>query len=256
MKTIITIANHKGGTGKTTTAINLGVGLEQLGYPIVLVDCDPQHNITDFLGMEPAPSLYEIIAYKAKATDHIHRYKESNLVVIPSEATSTFDLESLFRTPAARLDTATALRDALAPFGANGTSKPTVIIIDTAPSLSHIQITALAAADWLLIPAKAEFASETGISTLVQDVANLQAGGGKIELLGILPTMVDLRTVEHRETIEALKKAFPGLILPPIRNRISIAEAPGRGKSIWEYDPDATEDHALLLGEIIKRMGI
>jgi chromosome partitioning protein len=252
----ITVANHKGGVGKTTTAVNLGAGLAGLGYPVVLVDCDPQHNCTDFLGMQPAPALFEMIVNRTPATSLFRRYNETTLVLIPSETASTVDLETLFRTPAARLDTAGALRQALDVFYSNGKGKTTVVICDTAPSLSNLQVSALAAADWLLIPATPEFASETGISALVRAVADLQQAGSRLELLGILPTMVDLRTQEHRQTIADLETAFPGLVLPAIRRRIAIAEAPGRGQPIWEYDPAAAEDHAELLAEVMRRCGL
>jgi chromosome partitioning protein len=252
----ITIANHKGGVGKTTTAVNLASGLAWLGYPTVLVDCDPQHNVTDFLGMQCAPALFDMIVHRTPATSLFQRYKDTKLVVLPSDTASTVDLETLFRTPAARLSTANALKNALKPFQSNGHGKSTVIVIDTAPSLSNIQVSALAAADWLLIPATPEFASETGISALVQAVADLQETGAGLQLLGILPTMVDDRTSEHHHTIEDLKAVFPGLILPPIRRRIAIAEAPGRGLPIWEYEPGAAKDYATLLNEVIERTGI
>jgi chromosome partitioning protein len=256
--TVITIANHKGGVGKTTTAVNLATGFAGLGYPTVLVDCDPQHNVTDFLGMQPGPALFDMIVHHTPATSLFQRYKDSKLVVLPSDTASTVDLETLFRTPAARLNPATAIKHALKPFLSNGNGKPTTIIIDTAPSLSSIQISALAAADWLIIPATPEYASETGISALVQAVADLQETGAGLQLLGILPTMVTA-TAEHRQTIEALRDAFPGLVLIPIRRRIAIAEAPGRGQPIWEYDPrpdGAGADYAALLGEVIRRVGL
>jgi chromosome partitioning protein len=258
MKKAITIciANHKGGVGKTTTAVNLASGLAGLGYPTVLVDCDPQHNVTDFLGMQPAPALFDMIVHRTPATSLFQRYKETRLVILPSDTASTVDLETLSRTPAARLDPMTALKNALSPFRSNGNGKTTVIIIDTAPSLSSIQISALAASDWLLIPASPEYASETGVSALVQAVLDLKNAGSGLNLLGILPTMVDDRTAEHRQTIADLKTAFPALVLPAIRRRIAIAEAPGRGLPIWEYDRQASQDYATLLLEVIKRTGI
>lgn len=255
----ITIANHKGGVGKTTTAVNLATGFAGLGYPTVLVDCDPQHNCTDFLGMQPGPALFDMIVHRTPATSLCQRYKDTKLCLLPSDTASTVDLETLFRTPAARINPATALKTALAPFRSNGNGKPTVLIIDTAPSLSHIQLTALAAADWLLIPATPEYASETGISALVQAVADLQETGAGLQLLGILPTMVNERTAEHRATIADLHAAFPGLVLTPIRRRIALAEAPGRGLPIWEYDPrpeGAGADYAALLADVVRRVGL
>jgi len=249
------IANHKGGVGKTTTAVNLATGLAGLGFPTVLVDCDPQGNVASFLGMEPAPGLYDLLVARAKPAEVIERVKDSPLGIIPGDA-STVDVETLLRT-SPRMKPTTVLRQALDPFYSNGRGgKPTVIVLDTAPSLSSVQVAALSAADWLLVPASPEYASETGISAVIQAVADLQAIGVNLQLLGILPTLVDARSREHRETIASLKAAFPGLVLPAVRRRIAIAEAPGRGLPIWDYEPKAAGDYAAVLNEVLKRTGL
>lgn len=251
-KITICIANHKGGVGKTTTAVTLGAGLAALGYPTVIIDCDPQGNVASFLGQSPAPGLFDLLVHRTKATDLVQRVGESKLFLIPGDA-STVDVETLLRT-STRYNPRTALKDALSSFVSNG--KPTVIIIDTAPSLSSVQIAALCAADWLLIPASPEFASETGIGALANAIGELQRGGCGVQLLGVLPTMVDLRSTEHRQTIGDLESAFPGLVLPPIRRRIAIAEAPREGKTIWEYDERAAVDYAAALVEVKRRVGL
>lgn len=249
---IITIANHKGGVGKTTTAVTLGAGLAALGYPTVLIDCDPQGNVASFLGQPPQPGLFDLLVHRTKATDLVQRIGESKLFIIPGDA-STVDVETLLRT-SSRFSPATALRDALGSFISNG--KPTVVIIDTAPSLSSIQIAALSAADWLLIPASPEFASETGIGALATAIADLQKSGAGVKLLGVLPTLVDPRSIEHKRTVARLHEAFPGLVLPQVRRLISLAEAPRRGKTIWDYDEDAARDYASVLAEVKKRIGL
>lgn len=267
----ICIANHKGGVGKTTTAVTLGTGFAALGYPTVLVDCDPQGNVANFIGLDPTPGLYDLLVARAKPVDVVWRIGDTKLGVIPGDS-STVDVETLLRT-SPRLSPAHALRDALAPFRANGhgpsTSsgrcKPTIILIDTAPSLSSIQLAALCAADWLLIPASPEYASETGIAALTAAIADLQTTGaqalgsppwGGVQLLGILPTLVDPRSKEHRQTIADLHAAFPGLVLPRVRRLIAIAEAPRAGKSIWDYAPKEAEDYATVLEEVVRRIGI
>lgn len=250
----ITIANHKGGVGKTTTCVTLATGLAALGYPTVLVDCDPQGNVASFIGLEPTPGLYDLLVAHAKPVDVICRIGETKLGVIPGDS-STVDAETLLRT-SPRLSPAHALRDALAPFRANGHGKPTIILIDTAPSLSSIQLAALCAADWLLIPASPEYASETGIAALTAAIADLQTTGAGVQLLGILPTLVDPRSKEHRQTIADLHTAFPGLVLPRVRRLIAIAEAPRAGKTIWDYSPREAEDYATVLEEVVRRIGI
>lgn len=251
-KIVITIANHKGGVGKTTSAVTLGSGLAALGYPTVIIDCDPQGNVASFLGQSPAPGLFDLLVHRTKATDLVQRVGESKLFLIPGDA-STVDVETLLRT-STRYNPRTALRDALSSFVSNG--KPTVIIIDTAPSLSSIQIAALCAADWLLIPASPEFASETGIGALANAISELQRGGCGVQLLGVLPTLVDLRSREHRATIDDLAEAFPGLVFPPVRRLIALAEAPRAGKAIWDFNQDAARDYAAVLAEVKRRVGL
>lgn len=253
-KITICIANHKGGVGKTTTAVTLGSGLAALDYPTVIIDCDPQGNVASFLGRDPAPGLFDLLVHRTKATDLVERIGESKLFIIPGNDT-TVDVETLLRTStSSRFNPATAMRDALASFISNG--KPTVIILDTAPSLSSVQIAALSAADWLLIPASPEYASETGIGALAAAIGELQAGGCGVRLLGVLPTLVDPRSREHKATIADLHDAFPGLVLPPVRRLIALAEAPRAGKTIWDYNEDAARDYAAVLAEVKRRVGL
>jgi chromosome partitioning protein len=130
----------------------------------------------------------------------------------------------------------------------------TAVIVDTAPSLSNIQVSALNAADWLIIPAIPEYAAETGVAALAQTVAALQEAGGKINLLGVLPTMVDSRSREHAETIARWRERFPGLVLPMVRRLIAFGKAPGAGEPIWDYAPNAAEDYAEMMAAILPRL--
>lgn len=244
--TTICIANHKGGVGKTTTAITLATGLAGLGRKTLLVDCDPQGNAAQFLGIEPGPGLYDLLVSHQPLTE-VTQQVSDNLTLIPGDS-STVDLETLLRTstrfPASSLSTA------LKP--ANGQT----IIIDTAPSLSSVQVAALNAADWLIIPASPEYASETGIAALVQAVDDLRGSGARLNLLGILPTLVDPRSKEHKQTILDLRETFPGLVLPPVRKLIALAEAPRQGKAIWQYSESAAEDYGRVLATVIKKVGL
>lgn len=259
MKTVtITIANHKGGVGKTTTAVTLATGLADLGFPTVLLDCDPQGNVASFLGVEPSPGLYKLVVEQrrpAEVVQHLGKIGYPRLGLIPGDS-STVDLETLMRT-SPRFNPATVLRERLREtfYSKNGHSKPTVIVLDTAPSLSSIQVAALSAADWLVIPTSPEYAAETGIAALASAVDELKSTGAGLNLLGVLPTMVDRRSREHYQTIQDLQQAFPGLILPHMRRLIALAEAPRAGQPIWSYAPksEAALDCALTLKEVMKR---
>lgn len=248
--TVITIANHKGGVGKTTTAVTLATGLAEMGRRVLLVDCDPQGNCGQFLNIESAPGLYEMLVQQRGPASMID--PENPFQVILGDA-STVDIETLLRT-SPRFSPAKVLRDALGQY--TGKYHRDVIIIDTAPSLSSIQIAALCAADWLIVPASPEYASETGIDALAQAVEELRAAGANLNLLGILPTLVDPRSKEHKQTILELRDKFPGLVLHPVRRLIAIAEAPRAGKSLWHYAPQAADDYAKVLERVINRAKI
>lgn len=245
--TVITIANHKGGVGKTTTATTLATGLAGLGHRTLLIDTDPQGHVAKFLDLllEPENSLFNALFSNGNALVEYDR----NLVILPSDQ-RTVDIETLMRS--SNTITTHSLKDLIALHR----HAYDAIIIDTAPTLGSVQLAALLAADWLLIPASPEFASDTGVAALTGLVRELQEAGQDLNLLGILPTLVDRRSNEHRETLTELHTAFPGLVLPIVRRLIAIAEAPREGKPIWEYSPQAAQDYALVLAEVVRRCGL
>jgi len=255
MSTIV-IANQKGGVAKTTTACALATGLADLGYRTVLVDCDPQGNVAAFLGETPSPGLYELVV-EGYAADRVAypltRLGYPTLNLIAGDST-TVDLETLLRS-SQLLQPASALQEAIRPFQVNG---QTIVILDTAPGLSSVQLAALYAADWLIIPTCPEFAAEVGLSAMIETIDELKGNGAKLDLLGILPTLVDSRSREHRQTIADLQAIFPGLILPNVRRLIALAEAPRSGRPIWQHKPnsEAALDYAAVLKEVINRVGI
>jgi chromosome partitioning protein len=220
---IIVIANQKGGVGKTTTAVTMATGMASMGYATVLVDADSQGNAAQFLGLEPRPDLYRLMIQERPPAEVIQRVEAYPLLGVVAGNADTIEIEDAL-SRGRRLQTASALRLALSRFGSK-----TAIIVDTAPSLSNIQVSALNAADWLIIPAIPEYAAETGVAALAQTVAALQEAGGKINLLGVLPTMVDSRSREHAETIARWAVRFPGLVLPMVRRLIAFGKARGGG---------------------------
>lgn len=252
---VICIANHKGGVGKTTTAVNLSTGLAGLGFPTVLLDCDSQGNVAQFLNLEQWPALYELVIQEKPPAAVTQRLDAYPLLRVVTGNQDTLEIENALNA-GRRYVPATAMKSALAPFLKNGNGKPTIVVLDTAPSLSALQVSALNASDWLIIPASPEYASETGIVALVKAVAELQAVGSHLNLLGILPTMVDSRSKEHKQTILDLHQNFPDSVLRPIRRRIALAEAPRSGQPIWSYDGEAAEDYGAVLASVIKKIGV
>jgi chromosome partitioning protein len=212
--------------------------------------------VAAFLGEPQAPALYELVV-EGYPTDRVAypmtRLGYPTLNLIAGDST-TVDLETLLRS-SPLLQPANAVREALQPLRANG---QTIIVLDTAPGLSSVQLAALYAADWLIIPTCPEFAAEVGISAMVDTIDELKQNGARLDLLGILPTMVDSRSREHRQTIADLQAAFPGLIMPPVRRLIALAEAPRSGRPIWQHKSksEAALDYAAVLKEVITRVGI
>lgn len=249
------IANNKGGVGKTTTAVTLATGLAALGHRVLLLDCDPQGNVASFLGLDPVGDLFELVVAGHpldQVTVPVPEYE--NLSVVRGDAT-TVDVNTLLVSGSQRLQIENAITEPLSSLGRNGYE---IAIIDTAPSLSATQLAALMAADWLIIPATPEFASEFGVTNLAQTVVEVQERGAEARLLGVLPTMVDSRSNEHAQTIGEIREAFPGLVLPRVRRLIALGEAPRAGQPIWTYAPDseASKDYADVLREVIRRAGI
>lgn len=244
----IVIANQKGGVGKTTTAVTIATAMAAVGYATVLVDADSQGNAAQFLGLEPRADLYRLMIQERPVAEVVQRVERYPLLGVVAGNSDTLEIEDALAR-GRRLNTATAFSKALARFG-----NKIAVVVDTAPSLSNIQLSALNAANWLIVPAIPEYAAETGVAALVQTVAVLQEAGGGINLLGVLPTMVDSRSKEHADTIAKWQARFPGLVLPEVRRLIAFGKAPGAGEPIWDYAPNAAEDYSEVMAAILPRV--
>jgi len=255
MATRLVIANHKGGVGKTTTAVTLATGMAAMGLRVVLIDCDPQGNVASFLGLESTGSLYDLVVARRPLPEVAVTTPEYETLSVVRGDASTTDINTLLVSGSRRLRLQDAITEPLAQLDKQGYQ---VAILDTAPSLSATQVAALMSADWLIIPATPEYASEAGIANLSETVVELQEEGGQIHLLGILPTMVDSRSKEHGQTIAEMHQAFPGLVLPRVRRLIALGEAPRAGLPIWTYAPSspAARDYGDVLWEVMHRAQI
>lgn len=257
MKTIA-IANQKGGVGKTTTTVNLGVALAQQGKRVLLVDADPQGDLTSYLGCENADSLNCTLAsimenliddepvstasgvlHQAEGVDYIPTNLE--LAGIDVKLTTVIGREAV-------------LRNALAPLSKDYD----YCLIDCMPSLGLLTIGALSAADSVLIPVQAQHFSLKGLVSLMK---NIQAVRKRInpglDIEGIVLTMVDNRTNLSRDVCAALRRTY-GQQLTIYENAIPTctraAESTATGHSVFEYDPHgrATEAYRKLAEEVIQ----
>ena len=249
MLTITVIANAKGGVAKTTTATNLATALAGLKLNTLIIDMDAQPgNATAFLGIPRGPGLFNLMVGQRPPAECILPVPNYTRLGIITSDESTLTVNTVLASPIQNVPLKDVLRQRLAPLSSNG---PLHIILDTAPSLSHLQIAALGAADYLLIPSTPEYAAETGVNQIATLVKELQQKGSNIKLLGIIPVMLDRRTKEHKKGIEEMKAAFGTKLYPAVGQTVKLAEAPRHGLPIWSHAPHsaAARDYA----NIVKR---
>jgi len=256
MKPIIfAIANQKGGVGKSTTAINLSVGLANKGIPTLLIDLDPQANATSGLGLakQAGISLYGPLHQQGSAMDKIQSVGDhKNLWVLPSEV----DMAALEIELAQKKDYLHALRDALEPVKASQQFR--AIILDCPPALGMISMNALACADYLLVALQCEYMAMEGLQQILNVVDKLRDAGANQNLGvgGILMTMYDVRTNLSRQVDQEVRTHFKDLVFDTIVPRsIRLSEAPSFGQSIFDYDPlsPGAIAYKKLTQEVIKR---
>jgi chromosome partitioning protein len=245
----IAVCNQKGGTGKTTTSVNLSAALGALGQRVLLVDMDPQGNATSGVGINKndlAVSVYDILLLKAQISQAILKTQFSNLDIIPCNINLTgAEIELV-----GALSRENRLKKAIDTVKANYD----FIIIDSPPSLGLLTLNALVAAESLLIPIQCEFYALEGVSQLLNTVDLIKDGlNQNLQIEGVLMTMADFRTNLTNEVINEIKTHFQektyNTVIP--RN-IRLSEAPSFGKPIHYYD--ATSVGAMRYNELAQEV--
>jgi len=231
MTDILAIANQKGGVGKTTTAINLGAALAALDQRVLLVDCDPQGNATRGLGLQAdEPHLYHVLTGEAGAAEAVRDSGFPNLRLLPANR----DLVGVEVEFVGVDGWQQRLAEALAPVAGDYDT----LLLDCPPSLGHLTVAALAAADGVLVPLQCEYYALEGVSELVSTIRRVQGTiNPRLRIAGVLLTMYDDRTNLSRDVADEIRRHFSGKVYDTVIPRnVRLAEAPSHGMTVLQYD--------------------
>jgi len=247
MGRVIAFANQKGGVAKTTSTLNLAVAFAERDLDVLVIDLDPQGNLTMSQGLNPDTierSMFDVLVHRLPITEVIQR-REIDLAV------SSIDLASAELALSSMIGRERALEKALLPVR----EKYDYILIDTPPSLGLLTINAFVASDGVIVPVQCEYLSLRGLVQLENTLSMVRENlNPRVEIQGILPTMYDKRTLHSREAIEILQENFGDLVFGTrIRKTIRYAEAPVKGASVLKYEPkgEAAELYRDLAKEVL-----
>jgi len=241
----IAVFNHKGGTGKTTTAVSIAAGLAAKGKRVLLVDTDAQGNVSVSLGAGSERSLYHVLVMGLRVADAVKEVRP-NLDLLPSN--ETLAAAELYL--AGRQNRDRVLADRLAAASADYE----YVILDCSPSLSLMNQNALVFADSVLIPVACDYLSLVGVRQVLKTVKNVNSLlHHPVQIWGVLPTFFDGRAKICNEAVATLKDHFGERCLPPIRAAIKVKEAPSVGQTIFEYaaGSNAAEDYGVIVDRIV-----
>ena len=246
MSKVISISNHKGGVGKTTSAINIGAGLNKLGKKILLIDLDPQANLSQSLGViDQDRNIYGALRgeYTLEPIEIV-----KGLDVIPS----TLDLSGAEVEMSGEAGREYILRELLEPIRGSFD----YILIDSPPSLGLLTINSFTASDEILIPLQAQYLALQGLAKLVEVIDKIKRRLNKdLKIGGVFITQYDSRKVLNRDVVATIEAHFKDEVFSTkIRDNIALAEAPTQGVDIFRYNPKSygAEDYLSLCREVLK----
>jgi chromosome partitioning protein len=235
---VIALANQKGGVAKTTTTLNLAAAFAETGHRTLCVDMDPQGNLTMSQGIDPdslEKSMYDVLVNRTPISE----------VIVSREvdvAAASIDLAGAEIAMSTMIGRERALEKALDDVRGDYD----FVLIDTPPSLGLLTINALTASDKVIVPVQCEYLSMRGLIQLQNTLAMVRDNlNPDVEIEGILPTLVDSRTVHAKEALEILEENFGDRVFASrIKKTVRFAEAPVRGMSVLKYEPDGKAAYA------------
>lgn len=250
---VISIANQKGGVGKTTTAINLSAALARAGNRVLLIDLDPQGNSSlSFLDpTQLGASVYELLTGPGPSLDDVIKPTSvEGLDIIPSR----ISLAKLEGKLLGEFDAAFRLRDRL-----NGISERYVyVVIDTPPTLGLITVNALVASDYLIIPIQPSYFALEGTDDLLETVEKVKARPNPdLKLMGVVVTLHDKRTALAKDICEQIKEVFGDKVFTTtISKSVRLEESPAYKETIFTFAPNSTgaSEYASLCKEVLRRV--
>jgi len=252
----IAVINQKGGVGKTTTTVNLGAALANKGYRVLLLDMDPQANLTVHLDKRPdleSNTLTSLLVEDAPLQDLVQPTSSPNLFLVASD-TSLAGVEQVL---ANRIGRETILREALAVFP--GKTEFDFLLMDCPPSLGVLSANALVAAQQVIIPMQAQYLSLQGMAKLMEVIQLVQRRlNPAVQVASVLPCMVDGRTNLSIEVLREIEAHFGNLLAKTrIRNNVKLAEAPSFGRTIFEHAPESNgaRDYEAFADEVLLALG-
>ena len=246
---VISIANHKGGVGKTTTTVNLGAALARAGARVLLIDMDPQANATTSLGLKKQDkTIYQVLAFQDDIQKMVQPLGDFDL--IPSSVhLAGFEKNN-------EVGKEFILQEAMMEIR----EEYDYILIDCPPSLGSLTVSALTASEFVMIALQPEFLALQGMTDFIRILRTVKTRMNKeLDLLGIVVTQFDYRKVLHRDVLEHAKQQYGEVVFESkIRGNVALAESQSMGQHIFQYDAscNGAEDYAKLAEEVESRLQV
>ena len=239
----ISVINYKGGTGKTSTAVSLAHGLALRGHRVLLVDTDPQGSAGYHLGIIPQTTLYDVLLNKQPVENCILSARENLDIICANEHLFPAELEIAKQSN----------REYILSKRLGKLTQYDFIIVDCAPSMNLMNQNALVFSEEIIIPVSMEYLSLVGVKQLLKNIKIVNKIFKKqVKITKVVPTFFDKRNKKSGHVLNSLKRAFPEQVSTPVRVSVALSEAPGRRKTVFEYDPHSTgaDDYYKLVEEV------